>query len=246
ALRFRWQIFGDEAGTAADKLDDFLEVLRKFDKAGSFADALAAALAEGGAGGANAFLDELAKRFASGDQSLFGEGGIFAGLTADEVRRLLEEGNTLLEDMLRGGGTGTTQDFVQARSITEITASRIEGALYTENALSSERNALLRQLVGMQMSPSMVTGFTPGSVSPASYAPSISTDGGTSIAIHMNGPVIGQATFQGSDGSTISEAQQEAQTRRTGRVLGEEMADAIDRRLGTKMRMKLRSQGRAT
>lgn len=240
ALRFKWAILGDAAGTAADRVAELIAVLKKTPESAGFADALAAALASGGAEAANALLDDLAKRLAGGDQSLFGEGGIFAGLNAEEVRRLLEEGNALLEDMLGGAGGGTTQDFVQARSITEVTASRIEGALYTENVLSAERNALLRQLVGMQMSPSMAAGFVPGGASASDFTPA-GTRGGP-VSLHVDN-LIGEVHASGADGESIIEDVR----RQVDPMLAQAkagLAADINRELGRAYRDRRRTLGR--
>lgn len=243
AMLFRWRILGEGAGTAADKLDDFIEVLRAFGKSGAFADALSAALAEGGAAGVDALIDDLARRFAAGDQDLFGEGGIFAGMTAEEVRRLLEEGNTLAEQMMRGGAAGSTQDFVQARSITEVTATRIEGALYTENALSAERNALLRQLIAMQASPTLAPSFV--GFDPAAYMAVPGVGGGGGVSLHID-RLIDSVKIEGAGGEgIISEAQIRSQLGPVVKSLAGDLLDEMDRGLGSRLRERRRTLGRS-
>ena len=245
AFAFLTSQLGDAAGTATDQLKRFLDVIAGAEggKASKFADEFRRIFDEQGATAAEAFLQMLLGQFASNDQSLFGAGGMFEGLTAEEVKRLLEESNGLLE-RLTSGAAGTTQDFVQARSITEITATRIEGALYTENMLSAERNALLRQLVGAQLSPSMMSSLGSGrSLDPDLFntAPAM---GGGGVTLNLNGPVIGEASFTAMDGGIISEAQQQAQVAAVGKAVTREILEQVDQHLGSRLRDRRRTLGR--
>lgn len=125
ALRWKWAVLGDEMGDFAARVEEFISVIRSVPGAESFADELARVLEEGGPEAANAWLDALAKSFSEGDQSLFAEGGLLAGLDAEDVRRLLEEGNDLIEEWLKGGGPGTSKSVQIGQSITEVQAVEV-------------------------------------------------------------------------------------------------------------------------
>lgn len=243
ALDFVVGQLGDHAGTATEQLTRFLDVIAGAEggRASRFAEAFRKVFDEEGATAAEAFIQALAQRFADNDQSLFGAGGLFEGLTADEVRRLLEESNGYLE-RLTSGTPGSTQDFVQARSITQVTGSRIEAALYTENALSSERNALLRQLVGQSINPTLVAGFTPGGIDPALLGAPAAAEGGVSVSVNVEALNFNGG---GSGDGLVSDAQLQAGAERAGRVIGRAAAAEMDRALGRKFRNRRRDLGRA-
>lgn len=243
ALNFVASELGDAAGTAADQLEKFLGVLASAEggKASRFADSFRQVFDAEGAGAAQAFIRGLLERFGANDQTLFGTGGMFEGLTAEEVQRLLGESNGYLE-RLANGGAGSTNDFVQARSITEITAGRMEGALYTENVLSAERNALLRQLVGMQMSPSLVTGFGAGSVGPERVGVPL---GGGGLTFSIDRIIDGGVQIHAGSGSTIDAAAVQAQVASVFESATAVMVEEVDRRLGQKYRNRQRTLGRS-
>lgn len=124
AMAWRWKLLGDAAGDAAQKFDEFLDVIGEVEGGGPFADALKRALEEGGPEAANALIDAWAERFAAGDQSLFDEGGVFYGLSGDEVREILEKGNEFIEDWINSGG-GTSKSVQIGQSITEVQAVEV-------------------------------------------------------------------------------------------------------------------------
>jgi len=258
AMNFVTSQLGDHAGTAAEKLHRFLDVIGEAEggKAGNFANALRKKFDEEGAEAADAFIDSIAQRFAANDQSLFADGGLFAGLNANEVRRLLEEGNGLIEDLIRGGPGGSTNDFVQARSITTIQAGRLEGAAYTQNALGAEANGLLlsanelsatgndllRQLVALHV-PNVTSLSQAGGVGSlgTSFAPSGGSNG--QVSLSFSGPLIGEIKVTGTaEGKFSSAATQQigAEARKAARV----MADELNRELGALKQGRLRAQGR--
>lgn len=153
-----------------------------------------------------------------------------------------------------GAPGGTTQDFVQARSITTIQASRIEGAMYTQNALmaeevalSMEGNALLRAIVaGQGLSPSMVSGFMAGGANPSDYAPAQSV-GGVTIAWAQNAPLIdGGIQVSGiRDEGIIQEVRDQVMGSVKGGIDAAMDAAAVDRRLGARYRARARDLGRS-
>ncbi|HSW31875.1 MAG TPA: hypothetical protein VLH75_20495 [Longimicrobiales bacterium] len=248
ALAFVTQQLGDGAGTAAQQLRRFLDVIAGAEggKASKFAEEFRRIFDAEGATAAQAFLRGLVERLGANDQSLFGAGGIFSGLNAEEVKRLLEESNDLL-GRLTSGAPGTTQDFVQARSITEITAGRMEGALYGIEALTSEANtqrARIIELLGATMSPSMVTGFTPGGVSARDFTPAAVVEGhGASVSIENNFDLH----VSGVGDSTIAAAQLQTGIKNAlGEVYSPEGIRKISRALASERRGKLSGQGRTT
>jgi len=237
-LHFKWQMLGEGAGSAADRLQEFIDAIEDFQGAEGFADALREAMADGGVEGAKALLAEWTRLLASGDQSIFSEGGIFAGLSAEQVRQLLKEGNRLLEDVLRSGPGGTTQDFVQARSITELTGTRIEGALYSLEAMAARRNQLL-ELIAARVGGDL-SGFQ---VSPSAWAPPISGGAGAlSIENNFDIRVDGGA----SDGITVSAQVQAGVKDALAEVFSPSGLKRIDRGLGQIRTQKLRAAGRTS
>lgn len=124
ALDWVFRMLGDDAGTAAERLERFLAVLRGFEGAEGFADEFARIMAEGGSEAAQAWLNGLAEQFARDPSSLLGEGGIFYGLTPEEVLRILERSG----DFLGGPGgivAGGTPETRLGVSITEVQADRL-------------------------------------------------------------------------------------------------------------------------
>jgi len=148
AMAFKWRLLGDAAGDAAQKFDEFLEVIGQVEGGGPFADALKRALEEGGPEAANALIDSWAERFANGDQSLFAEGGVFHGLTGEEVRELLQSGNDLIEEWINSGG-GTSQSVQIGRSITEVQAVEVVAWLQDIAFTLREMHALMRLSQGL-------------------------------------------------------------------------------------------------
>lgn len=157
ALTFKWGLMGDAAGTAAERLQEFIDTLAATEEGAAFARRLQEELEDGGPEAARALLRAWAKQLASADpavrQALFDAGGAFYNLTPDEVEDLLQEGNALLEEMLDGaGGPGETQVQI-ARSITEFQAVEVVALLedigFTLRDQLSELRGIHRVLAGV-------------------------------------------------------------------------------------------------
>ncbi|HYG70192.1 MAG TPA: hypothetical protein VD838_21125 [Anaeromyxobacteraceae bacterium] len=121
-LNWKFGLLGDEAGDAAAQLQELVDILLNTKGAQAFGQALQAAMA---AGGADAFIDGLVERLASGDQSLFAAGGIFEGMTAEQAQRVLEETQRLLEEgggVIGGGGDNVARLAV---NLTEAQGSQL-------------------------------------------------------------------------------------------------------------------------
>lgn len=99
ALGWRMRMLGDESMTAEERLQAIIDIMEEFG-APRLASNLSKILAAQGPEAAEAFVDSLIARLASGDQSLFGPMGYFAGLTAEQAGRVLEE----LKAGIGGGG----------------------------------------------------------------------------------------------------------------------------------------------
>ena len=209
ALRFKWQILGDAAGTAAEQFQELLDALQGIDGAEPFVAALERALAEGGPEAANAFIDALAARVAAGDQSLFGQGGLFFGLSPDDVARILEEGNSLIEDWLSSQGAGGASHSVQiGRSITEIQA--VEVVAWLEDIAFTLRD--MRAL--MQLSQGLVSNTASLGAAMAAQPSAISQ----AAAMVASGPGNGGDYFD-FRGASIHPSVDEDQVDRTSRAL---------------------------
>jgi DNA repair exonuclease SbcCD ATPase subunit len=155
SLGFVLDILGEAAGTATQRLERFIDAIEEF--APDFAAQLrqrAAADPEA----AQAWIAALAEAFATeglqsaGIRSLFG-----TGLTADQVRRLLEEGNEFLRAILDeteeqgdgGGGEtpGSTRSWTKDFTVTEVTAQRLGGYLSTISLAAVDARDYLRDIL---------------------------------------------------------------------------------------------------
>ncbi len=240
ARHFERSITGE--GNAEDNFSSFIADLRgaQGGDAKRVADALAKALQSGGPQAVRDMFNEWARLLASGDQSLFQAGGIFEDLTGDELRDILEEGNTLLEDLLERSG-GTTQDFVQARSITEVTASRMLGLDLTRNVLLEQIRDLIAGQMGVDAaSLSSASGF--GAAARAGLPTSAGIAG--SITLQIAGPLVGEVTLTGQAG-IVGSAQAQAEVESMMVRALEGALDSIDQRLADRYQARLRAGGRA-
>jgi hypothetical protein len=172
ALNFALGILGDAAGDAKARLERFAAAIEEF--APDFAAQLRQRAATD-AEAAQAWLAGLAEAFAAGGlaapaiQSLFG-----TGLTADQVKRLLEEGNEFLEAILSEAeaegevpGTGSTRSWTKDFTITEVNAQRLGGYLSSLVVLNTDMREYLRgiygRLAGGLTAPSAATYMPTGS-----------------------------------------------------------------------------------
>lgn len=237
ALDLKFRLLGEHAGTAEERFADFMKVLDKDPRADAFQKRLQAKLQREGVAKTQDMVREMIAELLDPERrGKLLEGGIFDQLSADEALRLLEETKDLLDERLGVGPGGTTQDFVQARSITELTGTRIEGALFSLQALTAQgmqldvtRNQLLAQLL---------SGGGP-SVASLIQLPT----GGGGASFRVDGPLFGSMTVQSADG-VIDEARMAAQV---DHVVGgklERIVSKVNRELGAERRRQLRARGR--
>lgn len=233
ALRLKLQLLGDAAGDQSEQLEAFLEVLGSTDGGRNLATAIRAELARGGVSAATELMRSLVEKLLDPEQrEELLSGGLLSGLTGDEALRALQEALDFLGSA--EPGSGTTQNFVQARSITEITATRIEGALFSANALYAqgleldrERNQILRGMFGGSLS------------APQIASPSLAGAVGSGVVVNFDKLIEGGVHVTAA-GGVIDEAQLTAAFERgAGRF-----AESVNRRLGERQRRLLRSQGR--
>ncbi len=123
ALNFMMQALGDAAGTAEEQLQKFLEALRTVPEAAGFADELEKKIKDQGPEAAKAWLQGLAKIFATQGvtpelQAIFGE-----GLTADEIGRAIEDALKYVGGLT--GDTSFSRSTQIQRSITEVQANEV-------------------------------------------------------------------------------------------------------------------------
>ncbi len=189
ALAWKWGLLGEAAGTAAERFEELLEALEGIEGAEPFAEAIRAALAEGGPEAANALIDDLASRIAAGDESLFAEGGMFFGMSPEEVAALLEEGNTLIEEWIDSqGGGGASRSVQIGRSITEIQAAEV--VAWLQDIAYTLREMLGLMQIGKDLSAStaalgaVVASSPMGGQAPAKV---ISSFGGRTIELDFRG-----------------------------------------------------------
>lgn len=116
-LDWLFRTIGDDALTAAEKLDRFLEVLQE-GGAADFAAEFQRIFDEEGAEAAQAFLDGLAEGLVSDPSSLLGRGGIFDGLTAEEARRIIERSGGYLS------GSGLIGSAAETRMAVNLTQTQ--------------------------------------------------------------------------------------------------------------------------
>lgn len=122
AMQWAFSQLGDAVGGAAVMMERFLAIAEQFSP--QFASTLQQKLDELGPEGAQAWLQGLIEQYAASGltpelEALFG-----SDLTAEEIQRLLEEGNELLGGVL-SGGRGTSRSTQIGRSITEIQANEV-------------------------------------------------------------------------------------------------------------------------
>lgn len=127
ALNFKIQALGDAAGSGEEQFESFLETLKDLPETSQFATELERAWREGGPAAVRALLQEAAVGFADG--GVDGVADIFGSkLDAESIQRLIQEG---LRFAGNAGAPGSSNDFTQTRSITEVTGNRIAGTLTT-------------------------------------------------------------------------------------------------------------------
>jgi hypothetical protein len=249
ALNFALDILGDNAGTAAQRLERFAAAIEDF--APDFAAQLRQRAAQDPEA-AQAWLAGLAEAFAAGGlndpalRALFGD-----SLTADQVKRLLEDANGYLGGILDeaeedgdGGGTGetpgSTRSWTKDFTITEVTAQRLGGYMSSLVVLGMDSRELLREevsisreilarLIGSLASvraPNPAALATPGTGATSQVGP-ISLGG-----VHVNVP------------PGTSPADQEAY-RSAGAAAGSGVMRTIDEGLGRRMLDQQRVTGRS-
>ena len=224
AMAWLFSILGDAAGTAAERVEAFLKVLEE-GGATEFATEFRRILEEEGVEAANEYLDGLAARFAAGDQSLFAQGGIFYGLTAEEAMRIFEEGNALLEEWLSTSGGGTAQSLTRTRTVTEMTAQQAI-------ALDMTRNELLRGII------QRMDAAGPLAIPSAALVTSSPAVSSSQVSFQV-GNIIGEVSVQAPGGVV-----DRADLTRAMQAAADELVDYVDRGLALKYDGRLRAIGK--
>ena len=157
-LQFVFSILGDEALTAEEKFERFIDAISDRKGTETFIKQLTKTLEEGGPDAANAFLDSLVEEFAQDPGRILRQ--LFPDLDASEVEELLTASNTFIEGIIEAAEEladqeGDTQAFQVRREITETSASVLISLLVTSvfwqeriAKANEEQVDLLRALVG--------------------------------------------------------------------------------------------------
>lgn len=175
ALGFILRAMGDDAGTAEEQLQRFLDILRSVPEAVGFADALEKMVKDQGPEAAKAWLQGLAEML--GREGVTEELlGIFgAGLTAEEIGRAIEEALKFVS------GAGVDASFSRstqiARTITDIQANEVVAWLSELTATSHE------QLVELQGIHEILAQSFAGALPAPSGAAALVAGGGASLSV---------------------------------------------------------------
>lgn len=205
-LDWTFSSVGDEALTAADRLDMFLGVLRDFGAA-DFADEFERILAEEGPEAAQEWLDALVLQMADDLSGLIGEGGLFEDMTPEEVQRILGRAGVFIED---GGVVSGTPETRMAVNITQAQGSELLRIGSTQ----------LYHLAGMhQIMASMWGGDMPeyGVHAPDAVAPSSGSVDVGGVSVELNFPNV----------TVADEGALTAAGRAAGTAMGEAAAERI-------------------
>jgi hypothetical protein len=248
ALNFALDILGDHAGTAAERLERFAAAIEDF--APDFAAQLRQRAAQD-AEAAQAWLAGLAEAFAAGGlndpalRALFGD-----SLTADQVKRLLEDANGYLEGILDeaeegdGGGTGetpgSTRSWTKDFTITEVTAQRLGGYMSSLVVLGMDSRELLREEVSI--SREILARLIGSLASVRAPSPSALATPGTGATGRIGPISLGGVHVNVPPGT--SPADQEAY-RSAGAAAGSGVMRTIDEGLGRRMLDQQRVTGRS-
>lgn len=215
-LNWLLRALGDDAGPATEQLDRFLAVLRSAGAKG-FADQFQRVLDEQGAGAAQEWLNTLIEGVAAGDQSLFREGGIFAGLTAREVQRILEQAGGYLS------GSGIVGSGAETRLAVNLTQTQGDELLRIGSTQLYHLAGIHSLIAQMVSAPPPAYGALPD-ISPPSPA-SLGLGGGSQV-IQQIGDISVELNFPGSPGGLTATDLVEA-----GRAAGTAFGDAAGERL---------------
>lgn len=239
AMDFVMNTLGDAAGGAAEKLDMFLKALEDVEGAAdagaqAFADEFRKQFEAGGAAGAEAWINGLAKRLAANDPTLFAKGSPFEGLTPEQLRELIEKSKGILGNFTGAGDDGKTVSVGEFRGITEVQASRVLGELSTLNVTARESRNLLAAMLGA------ITG-KPVPVAPAAAAPPPPDAAGGPVVINVQPGAVGPIRVDVASPDTLG-----TDARAAGQQAGDAFSDGfldgvsrgIDRRASTLARAR--------
>lgn len=220
SLDYAFRVAGDAIGDATDRLEMWLDVLRKMPEAAGFADEFERIFKEDGEAAARAWLEQQALTFAQGGTPAWAE-----GLTPEEIERIIESGFARLDD-LANGVSGSTAAFQVSRSITEVTGNRIFGALTTGNFLLQgihTHTAAIAQALGIYA----------GALTPTAIPDAASFGGGGDTYEITFGDINVPVTVQdvGEDPDAF------------GTRIGEGIIATIDDGLGDRLRRNRRAAG---
>lgn len=208
ALDWTLRMLGDDALTAAERIERFLEVLRSAG-AESFADEYQRILDEQGPEAAQAWLDTLVEAMAAGDTSMFGAGGIFDGLTPEQARRLVERAYGFIDGP--GGLVTGTPETRLAVSITQAQGSELLRIGSTQLYHLAGIHGILASMASLP-APS----FGVPDVSP----PALPSGGGTTID-------VGGITVEVSVGGSVDPTTARETGERIGAGVGDGLTDRI-------------------
>lgn len=235
ALAFLLGILGDAAGDAEDRLERFLAAIEAF--APEFAAELRD-LALEDPEAAREWIRTLAEAFAAGGitdpliQAIFGP-----GRTADEILRILQESNRFLEDLAAAADTGATRAWTKDFTITEVTGTRMVGALVTSNLLLGDIRTDVRAILeALGRSAPDFAAFTPPS--PTDLMGAMQAPGGTHQTI--NNIELGPVELN-LDARELTPSN----AREVGEEFGRGAARKIDELLGRQTLAQQRVQGRS-